>query len=555
MKNAQKAYDTFKSITSSPYDRSNTAKLNIIYTIVCHAEKDEEYRRELESFIVPDGTGMNLLEAIDTFFQSFNNSHGIDIRLSLSPFDNPEYPDGLYFIVKTYKKTVDGITELSPIDYKAGDEAIFRATLHNQLTDEETVVPVIKYYVYSEDGEELEGEVKNASSVEFTATCHRPGAVRAMITACDTDGKQISGSEKGVPGALFSFTEMKTTLPTPDDFESFWRGEVERLKQTDPTDTSVTEYNGRVVFAKDVDKTNYYHIKKADSEYMALLRSKHLATAANDILEEYDLWEFSLKCPGPCPATGYVSVPKGAEPHSLPISFIYDGYGAHSPHPFFMKNAIAVHTTHHGYPCALTDAEYYAELNGAGILGSYGKGNGRANSYFEDIHDCYSLYIHLRNLQVIRFLADAELSSDIPEITSAWNGDADFSGGSLGGYQTIAMCAFAKFLDQKVNITLGSAQVPGFCNYAGPTDKRLPNTFGIFWAENAEYFDAAHMATLVDAPMLIPRNGLGDEVCVSSAICMAFNNFKGKKAMRFLQNSSHGYRPKTESQLWYEYKI
>ena len=238
----------------------------------------------------------------------------------------------------------------------------------------------------------------------------------------------------------------------------------------------------------------------------------------------------------------------------MPMEFIYDGYGAHSPHPFFIKNTIAIHTTHHGYPCALSDSEYYNQLNGNGILGSYGKANGRVNSMFDNKHDCYSLYIHLRNLQVLRFMTDSELSRDIPEIAEAWDGNVRFSGGSLGGYQVIGICALAKFLDQNINITLGEASVPALCNYAGTTDKRLPNTFGIQWAKYAEYFDAAHLATLVDAPMLITRNGLGDEVCVSSGICMAFNNFKGTKEMKFLQNSSHGYMPKTESQLWYSCK-
>lgn len=552
MKNAQKAYETFKSITTNPYHRSNTAKLNVLYTIVCRAEKNSEYKKELESFIIPDGTGMNVLEAIDTFFQSFNNSHGIDIRLSLKPFDNPNYPDGLYFVVRTYKETGDYVEEVSPVEYKVGETAIFRAKLYNQVTDEETSVPLIKYYVYSEDGTEERGEVLNSSEVEFKATCTRAGAVRCSITACDVDGKEISGSEKAVPGALFDFREMKTTLPTPDDFEEFWRGQVERLKKTLPTDTEVTPYNGSVVYAYDVVNTNYYHIKKADKEYISMLRSKHLTSHPDSILDEYDLWEFSLKCPGPCPSTGYVSVPKGVAPNSLPIHFIYAGYSAHAPNPFFSKKSIMIYSTHHGYPCALSDSEYYNELNGSGILGSYSKANGKANSFFDDVNDCYSLYINLRNLQAFRFAVDSSLSSDIPEIAEAWNGDVSLEGGSLGGYQTIGVCALVGFLDQKFNVTLGDASVPGLCNYAGVTDKRLPNTFDLHWSKNAEYFDAAHLATLVKVPMLISRNAVGDEVCVSSGICMAFNNFKGEKRMRFLQNSSHGYRPKTETQLWYE---
>lgn len=554
MNNAQKAYEAFKTITSSPYDRTNTAKLNILYTIVCKAEKDGEYKKELESFILPDGSGMNVLEAIDTFFNEFNNSHGLDIRLSLSPFDNPDYPDGLYFVVRTYKKLGEKTVECAPFDYRAGEEAILRAILFNQVTDKETVVPLIKCYACSEDGTEISDEVKNSSSAELRVTCKRAGSVRARFVACDSAGKQISGSEEALPGAVFDFTEIKTTNPTPDDLEAFWKGEVERLKKTRPDDKEVTLYNGSVAYDKDVVKTNYYHIKKADKAYIEMLRSKRIATTSNSMLDSFDLWEFSLKCPGPCPSTGYISIPKNANPLSLPLRFIYAGYGAHAPQPFFAEDAIFVYSTHHGYPCALSDEECYNDLNGKGVLGSYGKGNGAVNSLFENMHDCYSLYIHLRNLQALIFVANPEFSRDIPEIARMWNGEATFEGSSLGGYQTIAMCALAKYIDEKVKVTMGTASVPAFCNYAGPDDNRLSNTFDIHWCENAEYFDGAHLATLIDTPMNIDRNSFGDSTCVSSSICMAYNNFKGPKEIHFMQNSSHGYRPKTESQLWYVHK-
>ena len=159
----------------------------------------------------------------------------------------------------------------------------------------------------------------------------------------------------------------------------------------------------------------------------------------------------------------------------------------------------------------------------------------------------------MRNLQALRFAANPNLSKDIPEIAKLWNGDAEFEGGSLGGYQTISICATAIFLDEEINITQVKSTVPAFCNYAGNTDKRLPSNI-MQWAENAEYFDAAHLATLIKNPMNIDRNSFGDELCVSSAICMAYNNFKGPKEMHFLQNSTHGYRPKTQAQLWYTVK-
>lgn len=554
MNRIEKEYETFKKIVTNPYLCTNTSKLSIIYTMVCNAEKDAKYKSELEAFKAPE-TNVSFWEEIETFFREYNNSHGVDIRLALTPFDNPDYPYGLYFDVKTYKRQGDKLTEYSPIEYKVGEEAIFRATVYDQVTDKEITVPVISYTILSEDGNETTGEVKDSSWIEFSATCHRPGSVMATVSALDDTGKLISGCERAYPGAVFDFTDMKTTFSTPTDLEAFWREEIDKMKKVSPTDTTVTPYNGRVAHAFNVTETNYYHITKIDKDYLALLRSKHISTASDDILDTHDLWEFSLKCPGPCPTTGYVSVPKGKAPHSLPFRHIYAGYGAHSPRPFIYDDAISVYSTHHGYPCALSDEECYNELNGEGILGSYCKGNGRPNSDFDDIHDCYGLYIHLRNLQALRFFANPELSKDLPQVAQMWNGEVEYTGGSLGGYQVIGMCALTQFLDEKIKIIRGVATVPALCNYGGTTDNRLHSTFNIKWTKNAEYFDSAHLATLIDCPMLIDRLGLGDSICISSGICMAFNNFKGKKELRFLQNSSHGYTPKAEKQLWYKFSI
>ncbi len=555
MNNAQKAYETFKIITDNPYTRSDTAKLSIIYSIVCKAEKDAEYKKELEEYIIPDGTGMNVLEAIDTFFRSYNNNYGLDIRDSLTPFKNPDYPDGLYFNAETYKETNDGWELVSPISFSKGDKIKIKATLLNQVSDEATSVPMIKYELFTEGKEEKEtGYFENTSSAEVISVCNCAGSVFVKFIACDKEGKAIDGAENGVCGALYDFTEMKPSTPTPSDLKEFWASEIDKLKAVNPCDTTLTEYKGSVVFDFDVDKTNYYHITQADKEYFNRLIKNHVTNDRDTRLDDYDVWELNLKTPGPCPATAYVTIPKKATPKSIPLHFIYAGYSAHSPRPFFSENCIFVYSTHHGYPCGLSDEECYNKLNKT-ILATYGRGGNGINSGFDDKSDCYNLYMHMRNLQVIRFLANSELSSDIPRVAEVWNGKLEFEGSSLGGYQSICTTALSQFLDERFTITNTVSTVPAFCDYASMDDPKRKHS-GVLRGNsvNSEYFDAVHIATLVTTPVNIDRCSLGDEVCAPASICRLFNNLNGKKEIHFLQNSDHGYLPKNQGDLWQHYK-
>jgi cephalosporin-C deacetylase-like acetyl esterase len=185
-------------------------------------------------------------------------------------------------------------------------------------------------------------------------------------------------------------------------------------------------------------------MKRVDEAHLQMLRDKKLSRKSDDILNDFELYEFSLKCAGPCPATGYLSYPKNKPSSSLPLIVHYDGYGAHSVEPFFDEGAIVLHSTHHGYPCGLSDEECYNELN-RGILARYGRGNGHANANFDVKDDCYNLYIHLRNLQAIRFFINPEFSKDLPEVARLWNKKIELIGGSLGGYQSLGTAALLPF--------------------------------------------------------------------------------------------------------------
>ncbi|MBE6700551.1 MAG: hypothetical protein E7582_01490 [Ruminococcaceae bacterium] len=550
MTRVERDYKLFTTITNSPELSALTSKQNILFTILKRSERDEEYRRELENFIVPDGSGMNLIVAIETFFRNFSNVHGVDITLGLSELNNLDHPDGLYFNIETFKKEGENLVPVPPISFRAGEIAYFKATVLNAATDTPEKVPFITYSVFSEDGGELQGEVENTSSLEFSITCTRPGAVKAVLVACDENKEQIMGSDKSISGALFDFEKISTSVDTPEDFEEFWKEQCEKQKKVSPIDTTSDGYVGSIIYDGNIPETNYYHIKKIEKSDLEKLRLKKITRSPDEELDKFELFDYSLKSLGPCPATGYVSYPKGKESHTLPIRVYFDGYGAAAPTPFFNDDAIAVHATHHGYPCDLGYEEFYQKLNGTGILGRYSRGTDHPNGKFDDKGDCYSLYIILRNFQMLRFFTNSDLLKDFPEIVRLWNGDVTIIGGSLGGFQSLTLSSVLNFLDEEIKSAKCEVTVPALCDYAGQKLGRIRNRFGIRWAENCEYFDAAHHSKFIRIPTLIGRCALGDEICVASGICAAYNNMSCEKEIRFLQNSSHGYLPKNKDDLW-----
>ena len=85
---------------------------------------------------------------------------------------------------------------------------------------------------------------------------------------------------------------------------------------------------------------------------------------------------------------------------------------------------------------------------------------------------------------------------------------------------------------------------PAFGDVAGHTAGRVKSTF-FTYQEGVDYFDTAILATLIDAPTLIHRASLGDEICTATSMTAMFNMIPEgvSKEIRYVQNSSHGYLP------------
>ncbi|MBQ8720459.1 MAG: acetylxylan esterase [Clostridia bacterium] len=553
---AQKAYAAYKKTAKKSFTQVTTAQLNVIYNILCRMKRDEEYRRAIEAFKTEEGDSIEAL--IEKYFTGYNARHGLDIKENLIEFDNPDLAEGAYFIIETYKKEGDTLTAWEPTEFIKGDVAHVVVSLYSHAEKKALTVPMLKYTSLSDDEVATSGNALNASSIEFDVTLSREGWVKFKVTALDESEKIILGSETAYGGILFSWRDIHPTKMPPSDLVDFWNKEIDRLLNVDPTDTTPDGYVGNVVYEYDMPKENHYELIKFDKSYIDMLREYGICNLGEELLEKFDFYELNLKAPGPCHAATYLTVPKNAIAKSLPIRVTFDGYSAFPPVPEHSTEYIDIHCSHHGYKLPRPLKDYYQVLR-TGILENYGRGNGKVNSDYQDLHDNYILYLQLRNLQTLRFVTDPALSGNITGLHESWNGEVAMFGGSMGGFQALTLGALSTLLLKKsapFKLISISANIPAFCNLAGRTDGRVPTSLTSY-EEGMEYFDPVHLVRLINVPVTVPRCGLGDETCPANGIIAMFNTVPVgvKKEIRFLQNSNHGYIPEEDVQKWYKYII
>jgi len=545
---AKKAYDAYKKIAAKDFLHVTTTQLTVAYNVLCRMRRDEEYKAAIYAL---GGEGEPLDSLLEKYFLGYNNLHGLDITEILTVFDDPDQAEGSYFIVTTESKG----TECNPVALKCGEVCHVKAVHTSRASGEALKVARLHYAVSYDGMEGFEGVLEDADTVELDLTLPHPGGLRVKVMAEDKNRKEILGSETAYIGLLYDIDSIKPTHKAPDDLYDFWRGEIKRLMDVDPLSTTPDGYEGRVTYEYSMPEKNAFSIKKLDAEYLALMRERGLPAPEDEKLSEFDVYELYLKSPGPCPSTAYVSIPKRWTDGEYPMHIVFDGYSAHTPAPILSAGKISIHCTHHGYELCKPDKDYYNHLNGQGILGAYGRGNGKINSDFADIHDCYLLYMLLRNLQMIRFCADERTASVIPGLRESFSGEVLISGGSMGGYQTVSVGGLCELLGEvqsgfKVKKLMPS--IPAFCNIAGPLEGRIRTRLHSY-EEGCDYFDAAILASFVRADLHIPRVGLGDETCPHTGIAAMVNNIPDgyRKDVNYLQNSSHGYVMDPELQKWY----
>lgn len=305
----------------------------------------------------------------------------------------------------------------------------------------------------------------------LTGSLDEPGFLQCRVTFQPPGG---GAKFTALAGAAIAPTQIKPSLPVPDDFEAFWSAQKAKL--------AAVPVNARLTPVK----------------------------SGNTKAEAFDLQADSVGAP----VSGYFARPVGAKPRSLPAILTVHGAGVRSAGlsgavGWAAEGALALDINAHGLPNG-RDAAFYTAL-ADGDLKNYRRA-GR-----ESRDTIYFLGMFLRLIRAIDFLTAQ------PE----WDGrTVVVSGSSQGGAQALA----AAGLDPRV--TFFAAGVAAMCDHTGPVAGRVAG-----WPkfiETAEktpppavvaavrYYDGVNFAARTKAPGIFTV-GFSDTTCPPTSVYAAYN--------------------------------
>jgi len=382
-------------------------------------------------------------------------------------------PDGLFARGEEIRFTLRGIDRSG-----SGENVRLKCDLfHNGKLRESRTVPF---------GEE----------VLFSVVPDAPGWYSVTGSALDSKGKTIplrsptSRWNKNVQasiGALADYPEIAPAAKEPEDFDAFWAGQRKLLdgvplRELERVPVPVPErYQGKV-----------------------------------------NSWDVKVSCAGPRPVSGYLTIPAGAAPKSLPLLVRCDGAGVRSSfNTYWAQGAITFSFNAHGIPNGQSD-EFYRELE-KGELARY---------MFQGRESRDTWYFRTMFLRLMRAL---DYAKTMPE----WNGrDLIIEGNSQGGAQALAGAA----LEPRVTVCI--AAFPALGDQGGASAGRLagwPRESGDeAAAKTAGYFDTVNFAKRIKGEVHLSA-GLSDFVTPPTSIVSIYNSLPSetRKTIRFYPALGH----------------
>lgn len=375
-----------------------------------------------------------------------------------------------------------GETDKSPLEYEVGEEMVF--TLSVYCDGEKTSAPGFYYTVEKDYADTVErvtvGNV--GDTLEIRTSLDRPGFVKIYAAATSENGAEIKGVTPFNGGAAAGFESITRSYDEPLDFDEFWQGHIATLDEVLPE-----------------------------------------ATIVNDLSEDYPgfrVYDIMIDAPI-TPVTGYLSVPEGVGPASLPILVGFMDYGVFSISPSVKENTIVFVTNPHSIENGREDA-YYDSFSTSRLY-SYGFSR-RENANPDTV---YFKNMILRDLQALRYLKGLE----------EWDGEnIEVNGGGQGAYQALAVAAFDK------SVSYVYAAYPWLCDLAGYVGGRIKGWYPDY-SEALAYYDAVSFAERVECELEIVA-GLGDYVSPPSGVAALANNLNIPANIIFYQGVTHKYIPK-----------
>ena len=571
---AQAAYSFYRETKDSLSDRGGVStltfdELNRLYNIMLRAGRDDAFAKALDVCEASLEKELPLADRIDKLLSEYSVIHGVDIRGELYEIKGAE--GTIYFKAET---------DRDAHAYRLGDSITFHITVRDKQSTQITSCDKLEYTYEIEGVDERFTGVADGRLGTLTVTIPserilsssfvKNGESKGILIRLSVSAVSVEAQEKFLGGAVVDMHKLAVDAKKPEDFDEYWRKNLDACFRVSPIDPVLTPYEKKGVVVSDVRRDdgtfsrergkliteeNYFHANKVDAQKLAIYHAKGRNLDITEAtLDEYDVYEIYLKSPGPCPSSLVLSIPKAAQKNAK-VFMAFPGYGAHAPNIYVASNAVSFMVSHHGYWVDASNEELYTDLNRGEnpILGNYGKANGKPNSNYDDPYDCYLLYLLLRDFQALRFAYelprgtlgthfDGVLREIYSSLLRAWNGKIELSGWSMGGYQTLCVAALAA--KTGIPLTFVRSVIPGFCNLSGhAVGGRFDNVFGIKYDKAMPYLDAAVLAEYVDSYVEIPRCGLGDYTCPPAGILAAYNAMRCKKKINIYQNATHGYVP------------
>lgn len=373
-----------------------------------------------------------------------------------------------------------GTCDKDALSYKCGEPMVFSVSLKEdgKALDGKKV----RYIRSGDDGVVDEGTFVSDANKPFVykTSIDKAGYVRLRMILLDDKGMPVKDADKYEGGACADFDKLEQATPEPKDFDKYWKARKRALKKV-PMEAKLTPFP-----CPQWPNVEFYTFE---------------ITSLGD------------------PVKGYLCIPKGAKEKSLPAAAVFGGYGVYDMHHWPVGGQITIFVSAHSIEMGREKA-FYDDLD-KGALKGFGFEKELAKP-----QDSYFDKMLLRDLRALEYIRTR------PE----WNGkDLSVSGGSMGGFQAVAMAA----LDKKV--TDCRSGITWMCDISGNDHGRL-NGWRPKYLPARGYFDSVNFAKRIKCPVRIDA-GLGDYVCPPSGVSILYNNITAPKQITFTQGRTHTYKP------------
>lgn len=388
----------------------------------------------------------------------------------------------------------DGVTDKDALSYKTGDKIIFKLCVRTQ--DEVLCIPYIKYTCEGDDGKKTEGTVKSTVDGYFhiETSIDKCGFVRVIATALDENLVEIKDIDIFEGGAGADIDKIECMTDIPDDYFMYWE-ELKNRAKSIPKE---------IIYEKELDTLPGYVVKD--------VRFKTTAGKYLSLLYTY---------------------PENAKKGSLKLKMSFMAYGVKSCVAEGEDDALTVLVNSHDVE-NMRESEYY-KLERQNTYGEYGfdeEENKRPETSYWD-------KMFLRDMQAFYYFCNHELIN---------KKDYVFIGGSQGALQASNIALHSGLATEVFLRVPWSADV-----FA---EKKMGRMGG--WnpgpCNAMRYFDTAVAAHFLKCPVYIEA-GLGDYICPPSGQCAMYNSMTCPRALCFVQNMTHSYRPVIRHESFLKHKI